>query len=102
MTRHPGDNQIANADTPIIYNVTMTTKDFEYSQALPTNCRKFQIRPRSLTATIKLAYVSGESGTNYETVRSGGLWHDLVGISGKTLYFQSATAGLVAEIEAWS
>jgi hypothetical protein len=102
MTLHAGENELAGASVPIIYNVTMTVANFEYSQTLPTNCRKFQIRPRSTSAIIKLAYNSGESGTTYEEVPPSGMWQDMIGIMSQTLYFQTSRAGTVAEIEAWN
>ena len=102
MTEHAGENFLAAADTPVIYNVTMTVANFEYSQTLPRNCRKFQIRPRSAVAKIKLSYNSGESGTAYEEVPASGMWHDSIGVANQTLYFQCDVAGTVAEIEAWS
>jgi len=87
---------------PNIYNVTMTSADTEKNKELPEGTRKVLIKLRSGSAVLKLAYVSGESGTNYVTIPTGGskylegTWlHDL------TLYFQSPSASQVAEIEVW-
>lgn len=103
MTIHAGENPIANSNTPVITNLSLATADFEYSHTFPLNTRKFSIKPRSVSATIKLAYSSGESGTNYITVPPGGYWEDLIGVtSNRTIYIQSSTAGTVAEIVSWS
>lgn len=94
---------IANwPSTAVIYNVTMTSANTEYSQALPPNTRKFLIKCRTSFA-IKLAFKSGESGTNYLTVPAGmTYWEDQINYATVTLYFQCATAGKVAEIVAWA
>jgi len=102
MTIHAGDNPIANANIPVIYNQTISIPNFEYSYTLPINCRKFQIKPRQIDREVKLAFNSGESGTNYITIPPGGYWHDLIGLSNQIIYFQTETENTVVEIEAWS
>jgi len=93
---------INRATSPAIYNVTMTNAGTEYSQALPSNTKKFLIKCRG-SYDIKLAFTSGQSGTNYVTVPSGmSYWEDFIQPSALTLYFQCASAGQVAEIIAWS
>ena len=88
--------------TPVIYNVTMTTADTEYSQALPANTRKFLIKCRTSFA-IKLSFTSGQSGTTYLTVPADmTYWEDQINVASITLYLQCATAAQVAEIVAWS
>jgi len=95
-------NFIEKATTPAIYNVTCTTANTEYSQALPANARKFLIKPRG-TGDLKVCFTSGASGTTYATVKSGASYYeDLIQPSALTFYFQSPTAGEVAEIVAWS
>ena len=90
------------ATTPVVYNVTMTSANTEYSRALPANTKKFLIRCREEYA-IKACFASGASGTTYITVPSGmSYWEDLIQPATLTLYFQCATAAQVAEIVAWS
>ncbi|MFA5128554.1 MAG: hypothetical protein WC445_01155 [Patescibacteria group bacterium] len=85
-----------------LYNKTLTLADTEYSQALPTDTRKVLISERSGGADLKLAYVSGESGTKFITIRAGSSKYlEGVYLSGVTLYMQSPTAGAVIEIEVW-
>lgn len=91
-----------NKSNPTIYNVAMTTAGTEYSQVLPEKTKKVLIKLRSNAASLKLAYVSTESGTNYMTIGTGsskyleGAW-----LQDLTLYFQSPTASQTAEIEVW-
>ena len=94
--------QLSMATTPVIYNVTMTTANTEYSQALPSNTKKLLVKCRG-AYDIKVALTTGESGTNYITVPAGSaLCETLIVAASLTLYFQCATAAQVAEIIAWS
>lgn len=88
---------------PTIYNLTLTSANTEYSQALSAKTKKVLIRERSGGSDIKLAYTSGESGTNYITIpASTSKWLDSVYLRGRTLYMQCADAGKVVEIEEWA
>uniref|UniRef100_A0A6M3XX73 Tail protein n=1 Tax=viral metagenome TaxID=1070528 RepID=A0A6M3XX73_9ZZZZ len=93
---------VNRAVTPNVYNVTMTSANTEYSQALPANTKKFLIKCRA-AYDIKVCFTSGQSGITYVTVPAGmSYWEDLIQPSAITLYFQCATAAQVAEIVAWS
>ena len=93
--------QVINATSPTIYNLTLTDANTEYSQALPANTTKYVVQCRT-DDDVKMSFTSGESGTKYLTIHGGqSYWEDLVKIS-PTLYFQSATAGVVVEIVAWT
>lgn len=86
---------------PTISNVTLTTANTEYSYTVPEYTFKLQIKARSTTAAIKVAYVSGESGTNYFTIPAGQTyWEDNITVA-FTIYMQSTTAGTVAEVLTW-
>lgn len=79
----------------------MTTENTEYSQALPAGTKKFFIKCRT-AFDIKLAFVASESGTIYITIPADkALLVDGLSIGTKTLYFQCASAGKVAEIMTW-
>lgn len=88
-------------NSPTIYNKTLTLANTEYSQALPAGCTKFTVQCRT-AYDVKLAFVSGESGTNYLTIKTD-YWYWEDGILGTTriLYLQSAQAGVVVEIVVW-
>ena len=102
LTELEGRNPVDHGDTPVIYNVTMTNANTEYSQALPANTKKFLIKCRG-AYDIKVCFTSSGSGTLYVTVPSGtSYWEDAIQPSSITLYFQCATAAQVAEIVAWS
>jgi len=99
------DTRVPKATTPILYNVTMTTQNTEYSQALPTNCKRFTIQTTDGT-TFRIAYVTGKVATPtapYFTILANGK-HTVEGIeaSATTLYFACGTNAKVVEIEAWS
>jgi len=87
---------------PVIYNTAVTLADTEYSQALPVGTTKFEIKLRALNALLKLAFVAGESGTTYVTIPYGASYvENDVKMGSRSLYFQSPTAGGVAEIKVW-
>ena len=90
------------ANTTTIYNLTLTNADTEYSQALPANTKKYMIGCRTANA-MKLAFTSGQSGTTYFTIPANRYyWEDMIDTPSLTIYLQSPTAGVVAEIIAWT
>lgn len=93
--------------TPAIYNVTLTSANTEYSQALPNNTKCFEFRCRS-AVDVRFAFVTGKVAAPtapYMTL-TGGDWYTSPilnqGTSPSTLYLASATAGVVACIIAWT
>lgn len=86
---------------PTIANTAMTSANTEYSYTFPAGTRRFRIKLRALNALLKIAFVSGESGSNYITVPYGDDLEMRAKIGGSTIYFQSPTASQVAEIETW-
>ena len=86
---------------PTIANVTMTDANTEYSYAVPSGAKRFEIKLRAINALLKLAFVSGASGTTYITIPYGASYNELDIKGGMTLYFQSATAAQTAEIKIW-
>lgn len=95
------------AAKPVIYNVTLTDANTEYSQALPAGVRKFSIQCRNPAVDIKLAFTSGQSGTTYLTILGNSAYnedfiHAPLGYT-LTLYMQStSTSAPIAEIVAWT
>lgn len=87
---------------PTLTNVSMTSANTEYSYALPSGTSKALIKLRDGTVACKLGYVSGASGTTYLTIPAGSSKEitDIKG-TGITLYFQSASASQVLEVEVW-
>lgn len=94
------ENLVKVASTPYIYNVECTNANTEYNQALPDNTKKFLIKARG--GQLKVCFTEGQSGSVYILLSDGQAWYeDNVLLTGKTLYFQSPNAGVVAEIIAW-
>jgi hypothetical protein len=92
-------NLVEVATVPAIYTVAMATANTEYSQALPANTKKFLIKIRSDSDYLKVKY--GAAG-NYITVPKGGSYNEDNLKTSSTLYFESPTATMTAEIVAWT
>jgi len=87
------------------YNVVLTNANTEYSQALPAKCRKVILRCR--TADVcRYAWVTNKVAAPtapYQTLKANAEYSiDGIEITSGTLYFASATAGVVVEIEVWA
>jgi hypothetical protein len=99
------DTRLPKATTPTIYNVTMTNANTEYSQALPSNTKKFLIQTRDGTA-FRFAYVTGKVATPtapWLTVPANSVYYeDMIEEATQTLYFACASAGKIIEIVTWA
>jgi hypothetical protein len=95
-------NQGVEATTqPFVANVQVLNANIEVSYNVPDNTKVLFIRPRN--GSIKLAFVSGQSGTTYLTINKGGVYTvDNINSSGAVLYFQSSTNNDVVEIHGWN
>lgn len=87
------------------YTVTLVVANTEYSQALPAGVRAYGFQART-NVEIRWAKEAGKVGTPtepYGTVKPGHgeKMENLVGAA-VTLYFASATAGTVVEVQAWA
>lgn len=91
---------IEQATAPTIYNVTVVSANTEISHTLSDNTKSFLIRVRG-HSTLKLAFNSGESGTNYFTVAAGSNYlAEGLNFSGN-IYFQTNKASQIVEILEW-
>lgn len=90
---------------PTIYNLTLTTAGTEYSQVLSPGMHYFEVSSRNMN-DMKLSFVSGQSGTNYITIPAGSVRYFrgrfFTVPSGLTIYLQSPSNSVVAEILVWS
>lgn len=98
---------VRDADTPVIYNVTMTNANEEYSQALPANTKKYMVHIRGEAYVLDLAFATGlvrpgtgvclriPIGCRYESPET------LIETA-PTVYVSCQTAAQVAEIEVWT
>jgi hypothetical protein len=83
-----------------IKNLTLTLADTEYSYAFPEETIRFIVQCREL-AEMKVAFVSGESGTNYMTIKPGVAYTEEDLRIDAIIYLQSDIAGVTAEILSW-
>lgn len=95
-----------NTSTLTDYNLTLTNANTEYSQALPTSCRGFEFQCRTENE-VRYASSTGKvagPAAPYMTLKAGDYYYSPMinqSSSPSTLYFASATAGVVMEIRAW-
>ena len=93
------------AQTPYIYNVTLTLANTEYSQALPRGTKKFTISERNGNA-FRWAFEPGRVATPtepYQTVLANQVYfEDHVNLVGVTVYLAAPVLGRVIEIVAWT
>lgn len=106
-TARPAVEMALAVTTPASYNVPLTNADTEYSQALPANCRLYEWQCRT-EHDVRHAFVTGKvagSVAPYHTLKAGDYDSSPQinqGASPSTLYFASATAGVVVELKAWT
>ena len=93
------------ATTPTEYEITMTSADTQYSQALPANTKKFSIQCTDSIET-RISVVDGKVATPtmpYETLYAGQTyWDDGVYLSSKTIYAACGSAGKKMFVRAWT
>ncbi|MCS7038034.1 MAG: hypothetical protein NZP34_00350 [Caldilineales bacterium] len=87
------------ASNPVIFNVTLTNANTEYSLTLPQGCTHFEFQARQSVA-VEFAFVSGGP---YMTLKAGGAYssYNLWGGQSLTIFFRSTTAGTIVELVAW-
>jgi len=92
----------APSKNPLIYNITSPgSANTEFSQVLSTNTKQFIVKARG-NATLKVAFVSGESSTNYITLsKHASLSQENLDAT-ITLYMQCDKASEVIEILEWT
>ena len=93
----------STASNPTIYNVNLTVAGTEYPQLLNNAVKKILIRVRDGGATLRLAFVSGNTSTVYVTIpRGANYFEENLDLSGVTIYLQSDVSAKVAEILEWT
>lgn len=84
------------------YNLSAPLANTEYSQSLPNGTKILSIKVRGLAANAQWAFVSGQSGTLFETIpRTCAYKESGLNLIGKTLYIQTDQDGQIVEICAW-
>jgi hypothetical protein len=101
----PISNAAQECATVAEYNVALAVINTEYAQALPANARKVIFRCRTADA-VRYAWVTGKVATPvapYQTLKANADYSvEGIKVASSTLYFASALAGVVMEVEVWS
>lgn len=89
------------------FNITLTTADTEYNQALPAGVRAFTLKTRlGAAGVVRWAFVTGKVATPtepYSTLdETQPYWEQNLVAASVTLYFASPVAGTVVEVVAWA
>lgn len=93
---------LSEVTNPTIYNKAVATANTEVSQVLSSNVKRFLVRCRE-SATLKLAYNSGESGTKFITLKPHTVYNEEgLNATSLTLFLQSDVAGVTVEIVEWA
>lgn len=89
---------LGGAQNTRITNLTCTLANTEYSHALISNLKQLVFKARN-TATLKISFTSGESGTKYITIYKGSMFTlGNMDLTSQTLYVQASIAGTIVEI----
>lgn len=94
----------ASSATPIIANIPIVAANTEYSYTFPTATKQFSLKDRDGNSKIRIAYISGDTATNYRTVEMGSIYgvNSISTAASFTIYFQSNKATRVLEIVSWT
>lgn len=93
---------IINAENPLITNLSISSIDTEFSHALQSGIKGLIIRNRNKVDT-KIAFASGESATNYITLRGGSVLSLMdLDFTSKTIYVQSGTISILEILELYT
>lgn len=88
-----------------IYNVTVTTLNTEYSQALPAVCFGFDFWAQT-TVALRWSFTTGKVATPtapWMVLPAGSMYSSgLIHLASATLYLASPSSGPIVNIVAWS
>lgn len=89
--------------TPTITNISIPLANTEQSFTFPIGTKRFAVKIRA-SAKLKIAYISGASGTNYIFIPIGCEYtEDNLDLTvGLPMYFQCESAGEILEIITWN
>lgn len=88
---------------PTVFNLSMPVANTEYNYTFPAALKQFTLKPRGLSS-LKLAYVSGETASNFATVPAGAFYHENAILRSATLtvYIQANKANETLELIYWT
>ena len=85
-----------------ITDLSLPTPNTEVSHLLQDGIKGLMIRSRTLSK-LKMAFISGESGTNYVTINEGAVFHtNVIEFTGASVYLQSDSTTVVEILELYS
>jgi len=95
---------LAIATAATVFNITCASPNYEYSQALPANCKGIEFQARGNT-DLRWAWETGvvaSPSPPYMTLKAAAAYDNMdIQIAAETLYL-AAEASVVAEVIAWS
>lgn len=98
-------NATETSTDPIIYNIVMTTANYEYSQLLPNGTKKIELRCRT-PYIIRFSFKPDKVATStnpHNTLRQNEtMWEDDLNLKNITIYLACPSAGKVAELRCWT
>jgi hypothetical protein len=95
------DPTVLLGSTPTLSNTSAPVANTEHSYTVPADTKRFILKARGSSA-IKIAYVSGQSGTTYLSVPPGASYEEFGLKTGVTVYFQCSKASETVEILSWA
>ena len=95
----------SRSNTETEYNVTLTSADTQYSQALPSNTIAIEFQNRS-NNDLRFSLVDGKVATPtapYSVLKAGqNYYKENLNLTGETIYFANSNAGDIVELLVWS
>lgn len=97
-----GKVTIAGSTSTKIYNLSMPLASTEYSQLLSSDVLRITVKLRGM-ANLRVAFISGETSTNYITIPAGCSWEETdLRLASSTIYFMADQASQTLEILEWT
>lgn len=96
-------NLPTSAGSPLIQNISMGVGGNEYSVTLLASTVRYVLKNRG-DAKLQLAFISGQTGTNYITISPGSVFKEdnLRLTSNLTIYVQASKNSQVLEVLSWN
>lgn len=94
-----------NPDSPANLNTTLSLQATEYTITIPVTCKQFTLKSRDQTALLQMAFISGQSGTNYTKIPYGcNYTSPVLSLTGPiNVYVQCPNkSGVIAESIIWN
>lgn len=87
---------------PTIENIAVPLANTEQFFTFPAKTQKFLFKVRDGLAKTQMAYVSGETNSNFITINTGAYYSESLNISGQSIYFQLNKPNNIIELLYWT